>query len=272
MYFASNIRQLRNRRHRTQDDISTALGMKRSTLSGYENGIAQPSIEALVAFSKYFNVAIDTLIRVNLSELSESQLSQLERGFDVYIKGSNLRVLATTVDGKNNENIELVPKKAKAGYRNGFADPEFISTLPVFQLPFLSHNKKYRTFQLTGDSMMPIPDGSWVTGEYVQDWNHLITGHGYIILTLDDGIMFKIIENKINEEQKLILYSLNPEYEAFPVHISEVKELWKFTHYISSDLPDPVLPQQELTTTVASMKKELDKVKKIISGIKKKNG
>ena len=106
-----------------------------------------------------------------MRKLSGSQLRQLEHGQDVFITGQKLRVLATTVDRNNEENIELVPEKAKAGYARGFADPEFIGDLPVFRLPFLSSNKKYRTFQITGDSMLPIPDKSWVTGEFVQDWN-----------------------------------------------------------------------------------------------------
>src|SRR5665648_762449 len=83
---------------------------------------------------------------------------RLESGFDVFVKGSKLRVLTTTVDSTNTENIELVPEKAKAGYMRGFADPEFVRELPVFQLPFLSPERKYRTFQISGDSMSPIPD------------------------------------------------------------------------------------------------------------------
>ena len=47
MYFASNIKFLRKRRGRTQDDVAFALNLKRSTLSGYENGVAQPGIEIL---------------------------------------------------------------------------------------------------------------------------------------------------------------------------------------------------------------------------------
>ena len=43
------------------------------------------------------------------------------------------------VDSKNRDNIELVPVKAKAGYTAGYNDPEFISSLPTFQLPFLRH-------------------------------------------------------------------------------------------------------------------------------------
>jgi len=142
MYFSNNIKFLRKRRGRTQDELAHALGMKRSTLSGYENKVAEPGIETLTAFAKYFGMAIDTLVRVDLSRLSESQLSELERGLDVYLTGSKIRILATTVNADNEENIELVPEKAKAGYANGFADPEFISELPKFRLPFLSLGRK----------------------------------------------------------------------------------------------------------------------------------
>jgi len=261
MNFAKNIKFLRKRKGRTQDDVASALGLKRSTLSGYENNVAEPGIEILIAFSKYFEIAVDTLLKMDLSKLSESQLGQLERGFDAYLSGSNIRVLATTVDDGDRENIELVPEKAKAGYLTGYADPEFISELPVFKLPFLSSNRKYRTFQLKGDSMLPIPDGSWVTGEYVQDWFDISDGKAYIIFTMDDGIMFKIVENRIKTEGKLILYSLNPVYDPFVVRIGEVKEIWKFINYISSELPEPVLPEKELINTVARMKHDLDILK-----------
>ncbi|TRZ72543.1 MAG: XRE family transcriptional regulator, partial [Bacteroidetes bacterium] len=45
MFFPSNIKFFRKRMGRTQNDVAVALGMKRSTLSGYENAIAQPGIE-----------------------------------------------------------------------------------------------------------------------------------------------------------------------------------------------------------------------------------
>ncbi len=261
MYFSSNIRLLRKRRGRTQDDVAFALNMKRSTLSGYENEVSQPTISALIAFSKYFGVAIDTLLKVDLRTLAESQLSQLERGGDVYLRGSNIRVLATTVNSRNEENIELVSEKAKAGYATGFADPEFIRDLPVFQLPFLSKQKKYRTFQLNGDSMLPIPDGSFVTGEFVQDWNTVVSGHGYIILTLDEGIVFKIAENLLESEHILRLYSLNPVYEPFQVHASEIREIWRFVNFISSEIPDPIISPDELVKTIVGLKKDFKMLK-----------
>ena len=140
--FASNIKLLRKRRGRTQDDVAFALDMKRSTLSGYENEVAQPGIEALLQLSGYYGVSVDTLLKIDLSGLRESELSQLEKGYDVFITGSKIRVLATTVDSGNNENVELVNQKASAGYRTGFADPEYIKVLPTFHMPFLSKEKK----------------------------------------------------------------------------------------------------------------------------------
>ncbi|HOU01127.1 MAG TPA: LexA family transcriptional regulator [Bacteroidales bacterium] len=261
MYFTSNIKFLRKRRGRTQDEVAAALNLKRSTLSGYENGVAQPGIDILVSFSKYFNMSIDTLLKIDMTKLSESQLGELERGYDAYIKGSNLRVLTTTVGSDNVENIELVPEKAKAGYTTGYADPEYIEELPRFRLPFLSEKRKYRTFQLKGDSMLPIPDGSWVTGEYIQDWHEIISGKAYVVFTINDGIVFKVIENNLNKDGKLVLYSLNPIYEPYEVHINEVKEIWKFINYISNELPDPVLPEKQLFKAVATIKNDLERIK-----------
>jgi transcriptional regulator with XRE-family HTH domain len=242
---------------RTQDDIAFSLGMKRPTLSGYENGVAQPSLEVLLAFSGFFKVSIDTLVKVDLEKLPESGLSQLERGYDIFITGGKLRVLATTVDAENNENIELVHESAKAGYRTGYADPEFIKVLPAFQLPFLSRNRKYRAFQISGDSMLPIPDKSWVIGEFVQNWYTIRDNFPYIILTVEDGIVFKVVENKLEKERLLCLHSLNPLYQPYDIHVKDIREVWKFVHYISSEVPEPNTPKDELVTSVRELRNEV---------------
>ena len=115
-------------------------------------------------------------------------------------------------------------EKAKAGYVSGFADPEYISILPTFRLPFLSKQKKYRTFQVSGDSMLPIPDKAWVTGVYIQDWSALRDKDAYIILTADEGIVFKVVENRLKHEEKLILHSLNPLYKPYDLHAKDIRE------------------------------------------------
>ena len=257
MYFSSNIKFLRKRRGRTQDDVAFALNMKRSTLSGYENNVAKPGVGVLMAFSDYFKIAIDTLIKINLATLPESQLTQLERGYDVFINGGNLRILATTVDSENEDNIELVNETAKAGYTSGFADPEYIKVLPTFKLPFLSKERKYRTFQISGDSMLPIPDKSWVTGEYVENWKYIKDGQPCIVITLDDGIVFKVVENKVEKNGTLRLHSLNKIYDPYEIDIKDVKEIWKFVNFISSEMPEPNTEKEDIVQEVRALRKEV---------------
>lgn len=260
MYFQANMKLLRNRRGRTQEEVSNFLKMKRSTYSGYENGVAEPGLDILIRLSEYYRVALDTLVKVDLGKLSESQLSQLEDGFDVYVRGSNLRVLATTVDSANRENIELVSQRAKAGYKRGYADPEYIRELPVFQLPFLSPERKYRTFQISGDSMLPIPDGSFITGEFIENWEYLSNGDACIVLTRDDGLLFKVLHKDFRNKQ-FVLYSLNRDYDPIPVPVDEVSEVWKFIHYISHEMPDPLNPDQEIYKVVANIQRDVHEIK-----------
>ena len=257
-YFGNNIKLLRGRKKRTQNEVAVALEIKRTTVNALENGISQPTVNHLQTFSKYFGIAIDTLINIDLSQLSESQFTDLHNGFDVFIRGSKLRVIATTVDNDNNDNIEFVNEKAKAGYVNCFADPEYIGNLPVFQLPFLSKEKKYRAFTSDGDSMLPIPDGSIVIGEFVQDFFDLKTGVAHVIVTRDEGIVFKMVENNISNYRSLRLVSLNTEFEPYNVSITEVKEAWKFVCFLNTEIPEPESDLSKLMKQMEQMKADIN--------------
>lgn len=264
-HFSNNIKLLRGRKKRTQNEIAVALNLKRTTINALENSISQPTVPHLQAYSKYFGIAIDTLINVDLSRLSEMQFTDLQNGFDVFIRGTNLRVIATTVDPGNNDNIEFVNEKAQAGYVTSFADPEYIGKLPVFQLPFLSKEKKYRAFTISGDSMLPIPSGSVVIGEFVQDFLDIKNGQAFIVVTRDEGIVFKMAENEIAEKHSLRLISLNSEYEPYDVPVTEIKEIWKFVCYLNTEIPEPESDLQKIVQSVNAMKIELQQLK---SGMK----
>lgn len=266
IFFDSNIKFLRSRKKLTQDQLSTAIEIKRSTLNNYENGISGPSIQSLILLSDYFHIAVDTLLRIDLSKLRESQLYELEHGQNVFLKGSNLRVLATTVDIQNRDNIELVSEKAKAGYTNGYADPEYISELPVFQLPFLSREKKYRTFQISGDSMLPIPDGAWITGEFVQDWNSIKNDELYVVLTLNDGLVFKQLKNQLAECGCFRAISLNKIYEPYDLAATEIREIWKFVHYISKEVSEAQLTDNQVEIQLKILTSEIQALKKRMEG------
>ena len=261
-HFSSNIKLLRNRKKRTQSELAEALDLKRTTVNALENSISQPTVPHLQAFSKYFGIAIDTLINVDLNRLSESQFTDLHNGFDVFMRGTNLRVIATTVDSTNNDNIEFVNERAKAGYVTSFADPEYIGNLPVFQLPFLSKEKKYRAFTISGDSMLPIPSGSVIIGEFVQNFYNIKKGEGYIIVTREEGIVFKIIDDYLSARRTLLLSSLNTVFKPYELPITELKEAWKFVCYLNTKIPEPETDIQKVFQTMNEMKLELKNLKK----------
>lgn len=261
-YFSANIKLLRKRKKRTQEELAFALNVKRTTINSLENRISKPSVEQLQAFSRYFRFAIDTLINIDLSELSESQLYSLENGADVFIRGTQLRVLAASVNSDNEDNIELVSENAKAGYTTGYADPEYIARLPVFQLPFLSKNKKYRAFPIVGDSMLPIPEGAVVVCEYVQNFADIVSGKAHVVLTLDEGVVFKMVENNIAEKGRLWLKSLNREYEPYTVSINNVREVWKFVLFLNFELPDATPEYQHIMHSLNEIKVDVKKVLK----------
>jgi len=261
MYFGSNIQFLRKRRKISQEDLSNELGVKRSSLSGYELGNSEPNFDTLLGFSEFFRITLDKLLKIDLRAVSEVYLKQLEQGIDVDITGAKLRVLATTVDHENEENIELVPIKAKAGYSAGYGDPDFIKVLPTFQLPFLDRNKKFRTFQINGDSMPPVSDKSWVTGEFIQNWNTIKDGYPYIVVTENDGVVFKMVYKQFDKNQTLLLCSTNPMYEPYEINVNEINEIWKFVNYISNDMPEPNLNRDQLNSTISGLQRELREIK-----------
>ena len=56
------LKQIRKERNLTQLKLAMDLNIARESLSHYENGKREPSIELLIKMSEYFNVSIDFLI------------------------------------------------------------------------------------------------------------------------------------------------------------------------------------------------------------------
>jgi transcriptional regulator with XRE-family HTH domain len=227
MYFDQNIKLLRTKKGISQQDLADNLNITRSKLNSYERGV-QPPFHIQIDIADYFNVTLDGLVRHDLSKLTHFKLTQILKGSEADISGRKLRLLTVSVDVNQEENIEVVSMKAQAGYTGGYADPEFIEGLPKFKLPFLPKGKTYRSFQIKGDSMPPVSEGSWVTASYLQDWNDVKDGENYIVVTQDEGIVFKRLYNKLKTEQGFTLVSTNSAYAPYSLKADQILEIWKF--------------------------------------------
>jgi transcriptional regulator with XRE-family HTH domain len=260
-FIGSNIKFLRKQKNLTQEELSKKIGVNRSMIGSYEEGRAKPKLSSIQIIAHYFKTGVDELINKDLS-LNTKPTKTKSPGKD--IKGSSLRILSTIVDNENNELITVVPVKAAAGYLIGFSDPEYIEKLPKFALPLqeLSPNRTYRIFQIKGNSMEPITEGSYIICEYVQDWQEIKNGKTYILLTKEEGIVYKRVYNRIEENGELILKSDNPEYEPYTVKIDNVSEAWKALGYMSFKLPEPdEVSIHKISFLVSEMKKDIEKLK-----------
>lgn len=264
MEIGSNLKLLRNRLKKSQEEVAGDLGLTRSSYSGYENGVAQPNIEILVQLSDYYKVTIDDLVKKDLAKLTETEWSTIDKGIHVDVKGQKLRVLTSMVSDDNQDLIEFVPVKASAGYTSGYADPDYLKVLPTFHLPFLSRDRKYRSFPIKGDSMPPVVEGSFVVGEYVQNWTSIRNGTPCIVITKDDGIVFKVLHNLLESDQSFQLCSTNPFYAPYLVHVNQILEIWKFVNYISPELPEVRLDDNDISKSIKSLQQEVHEIKNMI--------
>jgi len=259
LFFHSNIRFLRERRRFSQEDISEVLDLSRNKLQALESGKTKnPSVQDLIKFSEYFKVSVDTLLKVDLSTLGELKLKELQAGNDVYMTGSQIRILAITVDKENLENTEYVPVKAKAGYQAGYNDPQYLAALPRFSLPNLPKQGTFRMFPTVGDSMLPIPEGSDIIAEYVQDWKNLKPETPCIvILKGNQDFVFKMVT--VQNNGRLLLKSLNSLYQPFEVNSEDVLEVWKYYKHQTDTLPEPETDLQQIKNLLIAFHSEVKK-------------
>jgi transcriptional regulator with XRE-family HTH domain len=251
-----NLKHLRKSKGLTQDQFADKIGINRAMIGSYEEGRAVPKISVIQDIAHYFNISIDQLINIDLTVNHESNSESMD------VKGSNLRILTTIVDRDNSELITLVPVKVAAGYLNGYSDPDYIDTLPRFSLPFpeLAKERTYRAFQIKGESMEPVPSDAYIISEFIQDWQSIKDGKTYILITRDEGIVYKRVF--LHSSGELWLKSDNPQFEAYSVHLSRILEIWKAVGYICTSLPEPdALSLNKLSALVFEMKQELDELK-----------
>ena len=216
---AKNLKILRELKKLTQDQLAEALEINRSRIGAYEESRSEPPYDLLIKIADYFHISTDALLRGDLSKTNPDSLMKI---------GKNRTLFPITIDKNGNDLIEVVPIKASAGYLNGYSDPQFIEELPVMNLPFKIVGK-HRAFGIKGDSMPPLKDGSIAVGRYVESLEEIKDGQTYIILTRNEGIVYKRLYRKKKNSSKIFeFHSDNPVYKPFIIESNEIIEAWSF--------------------------------------------
>lgn len=247
--YSENIKYLRIKKDVSQQVVADSVGIPRPRYAKYEDGKNFPPPETLLALSRYFAMSIDLLLSVDVRKIPVGDLLKLE---------NNRVLLPITVDSYGNNLIEVVTQKAKAGYLNGYADPEYIESLQQISLPFLGPGK-HRGFPVEGDSMPPHEDGSIIVGRYIEKLGDVLDGKTYIVITKDNGIIYKRL-NK-NGKNSLMLNSDNTFYEPYEVKASDILEIWEYECNIGRTDRKSDFSTDNLTSLMMEMRQELREVK-----------
>ena len=212
-----NLKYLRKLRGWTQEEFAAKIGIKRSLVGAYEEERAEPNLEVLETLSEMFKLTLDDLFLKDLSNQNGSYLS----------KRRQLKMMST-----DRTVIHFVPVKAAAGYLAGYADSEFIDELNTFTLPMMTGGN-YRAFEIIGDSMLPTPSGSIIVGEKVDNMDDLKNNLACIVVSRNEGIVYKRIVKNPRVKSKLTLVSDNPQYQPYQVNSEDIVEIWQAQTVIS---------------------------------------
>jgi len=241
-----NLKYLRKLRGWTQEEFSTKLGIKRSLIGAYEEERADPRLDVLEIIADMFKLSLDELLLKDLSNSSGSYLAK-RRQQKMMSAERNL--------------IHFVPVKAAAGYLASYADTEFIDELNTFTLPMLSGGN-YRAFEIIGDSMLPTPSGSIIVGEKIEGPNDIKSNQAYIVVSRNEGIVYKRVEKNNRSKNKLTLVSDNPQFQPYQVNAEDVVELWQAQMVISKISQQQRWDVNSLASMVNNLQSQVSTLKK----------
>jgi transcriptional regulator with XRE-family HTH domain len=241
-----NLKYLRKLRGWTQEEFSSKLKIKRSLLGAYEEERAEPKLEVLEMVSSIFKITLDELLLKDISNAKGN--SYLE-------KRRQLKLSANVAE------IQFVPVKAAAGYLAGYADPDFIDELNTFTLPMLSGGN-YRAFEIIGDSMLPTPSGSVIVGEKLERLEEVKNSNTYIVVSKNEGIVYKRVLKSNRSKSKVTLVSDNPLYEPYNVNTDDIVELWQAQMIIAKANVQQRWDVNQLASIVNNLQEQVSTMKK----------
>ena len=242
-----NLKYLRKLRGWTQEEFANKLKIKRSLVGAYEEERAEPRLEVMEAISNIFKLSLEDFLFKDLASDSSG---------GNYLERRRMLKMEAEIAA-----ISFVPVKAAAGYLAGYADPEFVDELNTFTLPMLAPGQ-YRAFEIVGDSMLPTPSGSVIVGEKVDNLEELKNSNTYVVLSRNEGVVYKRVMKNNRAKDKLTMISDNPQYEPYYVSSEDVLEIWKAVYILQKANLGPRWDVNQLAGMVNNLQEQVSTLKK----------
>ena len=205
-----DLKEFRKENKLTQTQLAEYLGITQAFVSQVEKG------ERPVPNDYIIKIKADGLYKLPKSSLPKSEV--------------------TFLDNPNFIMVSVVGQYAAAGYLKGYADEEYIDTLPKIPF-FVDHDPKgkYMGFEVRGDSMDDDSTNSIIEGDTLicreikpelwYDKLH-IKKYFFVIAHKSEGVLVKQITNHNPETGDITIHSLNSFYPDQVLNLRDVAQLF----------------------------------------------
>ena len=134
---------------------------------------------------------------------------------------------------------------------------DYLRSLPTISLPFIS-SERSRAFEMGND--FPLQN-SIVVGNGISDWSEVLDGKFYVLLTAQQGVIYRRVYNQVKIKGALLVSSDNPTIPSAEISIKDVVEIWEVNSFISQQLPEPHISLERVKDLVDDLTHELDRLR-----------
>lgn len=278
IFFPANSKYIRTQKKWTQQEMATALDLKRSTYANYENGDSDPEPELIGKYVLKFGISSDDLLFTDLSkgnliefeedaekgnlkgnlkpengtndDLTAKQRSEQKTGTE----GGKTMPHVVYIDEAGKELTVAVKVKDRTAYKMNFRDWDFLSTLGIWRMPDYPGGS-YRVFEIEGQEMEP----TYKAGDYaIARWVQVLTlqkGQPHVLLTQSHGLLIRRLYPQL-QAGKIICKSDNSTPDI-TVEVKDLREAWIIAAVISKHLPEP----GDLLIRLSALEEEMARIK-----------
>ena len=107
MGFAERLKELRMRKGYSQQDLASKIGLSKSSISMYEVGAREPSLEVLELVGDFFNVTTDYLLGKEDGSVYYLDPEAAEIANEIY-NSKDLRMLFDTTRKISKEDLQVI--------------------------------------------------------------------------------------------------------------------------------------------------------------------
>ena len=229
------IKEIRESKNITQDELVSLTGIPKRSFVNYENGVTD------IPFSKLQNIA--TVLNVSISELAgetKSEKNTIKKN-DGKNDGENDEKPKVQKTPSNEEiekgvpvfytedysykesytGIPLIPIDAMAGFGEGDIQVMDYET-SMYKVPEFEELRTDFMIRVKGSSMYPkYSSGDTVACKKLNISDIFFQWNKVYVLSTEQGAIIKRVK-KGSDDEHILLVSENPNYEPFELHLSQI--------------------------------------------------